>query len=261
MSEEITASIANTPEAPTQTTADRIEMVDINNLIPNPDQPRQHFDATVINELSASLKELGFINPITVREGTDGIKIIIAGEQRFRAAKQAGLLQVPCIIKNGDNSAEIALAENMLRQNLTAIEEAEALARLVTQGISQKALCQKFSKAASTISELIAIAGLPNDIKMQCRNNHEYARRELKKIASAPVELQHAMFEAYKKKMASSIRTPNKNERSSAASFKTVLKSLGSRLDSFEQIEKPEDKDEIRVELQQLRDKINALLV
>jgi ParB family chromosome partitioning protein len=259
MSEEIVTINPETGLYTTQT-ADRIEMVDINNLIPNPDQPRHHFDTTVINELAASLQELGFINPITVREGNNGIKIIIAGEQRFRAAKLAGLLQVPCIIKSGDNSAEIALAENMLRQNLTAIEESEALARLVSQGVSQKTLCQKFSKAASTISELIAIAGLPDDIKAQCRNNHEYARRELKKIASAPAELQFAMFDAYKKKMASSIRTPNKSERSAAASFKTVLKSLGNRLGSFEQIELPEEKDAIREELQQLRDKINAIL-
>jgi len=167
---------------------------------------------------------------------------------------------VPCIIKNGNNSAEIALAENMLRQNLTAIEESEALARLVSQGVSQKTLCQKFSKAASTISELIAIAGLPDEIKAQCRNNHEYARRELKKIASAPAELQSAMFDAYKKKMASSIRTPNKNERSATASLKTVVKTLGSRLDTFEQIEASVEKEGIREELQLLRDKINILL-
>jgi ParB family chromosome partitioning protein len=260
MSEEIPTTPLETVTEKSPTTADRIEMVDINNLTPNPDQPRQHFDTTVINELAASLKELGFINPITVREGSDGLKIIIAGEQRFRAAKLAGLLQVPCIIKNGNNAAEIALAENMLRQNLTAIEESEALARLVSQGFSQKTLCQKFSKAASTISELIAIAGLPDDIKAQCRNNHEYARRELKKIASAPSELQSAMFDAYKKKMASSIRTPNKNERSVAASLKTVVKTLGSRLDTFEQIEASVEKEGIREELQQIRDKINVLL-
>lgn len=239
---------------------DQILLVGIDSLIPNPDQPRKHFDENVISELASSLKELGFINPITVREGENGCKIIIAGEQRFRAAKLAGITMVPCLVKSNENTAEISLAENMLRQNLTAIEESEALARLVSQGVSQKALCQKFSKAASTISELIAIAGLPDDIKAQCRNNHEYARRELKKIASAPAELQSAMFEAYKKKMASSIRTPNKTDRSAAASLKTVLHSLGNRLDSFGQIETPEENEEIRVGLQQLRDKINAIL-
>ena len=239
---------------------DQIELVAIDNLTPNPEQPRKHFDDNVIAELASSLKELGFINPITVREGENGTRIIIAGEQRYRAAKLAGITMVPCIVKSNDNTAEISLAENMMRQNLTAVEEAEALLKLMLQGVSQKMIAKKFGKAQSTISELIAIANMPEYIKSQCRSNHEYARRELKKIATAPADKQMVMFESYKKKIASTVRTPHKSERPASASLKTAVKLLSNRIDTFDQVDSVVDQNEITTELQLVRDKIDALL-
>lgn len=238
----------------------RFELIDIDKLIPNPEQPRQHFIPTVINELAESLKELGFINPITVRVAPDGAKIIIAGEQRYRAAKQAGIQQIPCIIRDFKNISEIALAENMIRKNLTIMEEAEALEKMVQQGLLQKDLAKKFGKSPSTISEMISLTKLPKFIKDDCRHNHNYAFRELKKIVTAKEDAKVPMFEKYKTMVDIKLKSPRKSKRSASAALKTAVKSLSSQLVKFSDIEKSEEKHAIADELKALSTKINALL-
>lgn len=237
-----------------------IAMIDVSMLIPNPDQPRKHFDSIAMRDLALSIKDIGIINPITASEGDNGTKTIIAGERRFRAAQEAGLKEVPCIIVEADNALEVALAENMHREGLTAVEQAEALLKFVEQGMTQKELANKISKSKNYVSELISIAGLPDFIKDQCRDKPEYARRELKKIASAKPELQVEMFEAYKKKLASLVRMPNKSERQVSSSLITAIKSLETQLVGFGKIDDELEKEAISDELRILGDKINQLL-
>jgi ParB family chromosome partitioning protein len=254
----VPATVETSQPAPQPSSS--IAMIDIGKLTPNPDQPRKHFDSIAMRDLALSIKGIGIINPITASEGNDGIKTIIAGERRFRAAQEAGLSEVPCIIMDTGNALEIALAENMHREGLTAIEEAEALQKFVEQGLTQKELSIKTAKSKSYISELIAIAGLPDFIKDQCRNEPKYARRELKKIAAAKPEVQVEMFEIYKKKLASLVRLPNKTERQATSCLKTAIKSLETQLVGFAKIDDELEKEAISDELRILGDKIKSLL-
>jgi ParB/RepB/Spo0J family partition protein len=247
-------------ETPTNNPSSAFAIIDIEKLIPNPEQPRQHFIPEVINELTESLKELGFINPITVRDGQHGTKIIIAGEQRYRAAKQAGIEQIPCIVRNDENAGEISIVENMLRKNLTVLEEAEALARLVEQGVLQKELAKKLGKSTSTISEMISLTKLPKFIKDECRHNHNYAFRELKKIVTAKDEVKLQMFEKYKGMVDVKLKSPRKSKRSASAALNTAVKSLSSQLAKYSDIDKAEEKQAIAEGLKALNNKISILL-
>lgn len=235
--------------------------INIDKLRQNHNQPRINFDGSFIAELAASIKEFGIIEPLIVREDNSGKFTIVAGEQRYRAAKLTGMASVPCIVSQNGNDTEIALAENMLRQNLSVIEEAEALSYLASSGIPQKVIAKKFGKAASTISEYLAIAErLPEAIKEQCRGNRRYALRELKKIAVAPPEVQLDMFSTYKKKVESSIRTPSKNKRTSEASLMTAIKSLSGQLDNFCPGAETNGNEEMVLEIEMLHKKLSEYL-
>jgi ParB family chromosome partitioning protein len=100
--------------------------LDITQVQPDPEQPRKYFDEQALVELSASITNHGVLQPILVREGTDGVFIIVSGERRYQATVKAGLATVPAIITDGE-PAEISIIENLLRENLTAIEEAEGI--------------------------------------------------------------------------------------------------------------------------------------
>jgi ParB family transcriptional regulator, chromosome partitioning protein len=104
----------------------------IADLRPDPDQPRKVIDAAALDDLQESISKLGILTPILFRVGEQGWLIIVAGERRYQAAVQLGLLTVPGVCVEG-NYAEIALVENIQRQDLTAVEEAEVLQRLMTQ--------------------------------------------------------------------------------------------------------------------------------
>jgi ParB family transcriptional regulator, chromosome partitioning protein len=97
-------------------------------LAPDPEQPRKFFDEQALAELQASIASHGVLQPVLVREGGEGMFIIVSGERRYQAAKNAGLETIPAILTDGE-PAEISIIENLLRENLTAIEEAEAIVR------------------------------------------------------------------------------------------------------------------------------------
>ena len=103
--------------------------LDITKVQPDPEQPRKYFDEQSLNELAASITSHGVLQPILVREDGAGTFLIVSGERRFQASKLAGSANIPAIITDGE-PAEISIIENLLRENLTAIEEAEAIERL-----------------------------------------------------------------------------------------------------------------------------------
>lgn len=121
------------------------KVVSIDEIRPNPYQPRVEFDDEALMELSQSIRENGLIHPITVRKENDGYEIV-AGERRYRAMKIAGMLDIPVIVIDADEvqMAEMALVENIQRENLSAIEEAKAYVQIMkTSGISQSQLALK----------------------------------------------------------------------------------------------------------------------
>ncbi|MBK5276696.1 MAG: ParB/RepB/Spo0J family partition protein [Desulfuromonadales bacterium] len=109
----------------------KLYQLPLSSVQPDPEQPRKFFDEQALAELSASIAGHGVLQPILVRQGADGdgVFIIVSGERRYQAARNAGLATIPAIITDGE-PAEISIIENLLRENLTAIEEAEAIERL-----------------------------------------------------------------------------------------------------------------------------------
>ena len=140
----------------------RISLVD-----PKSDQPRKYFDKEALEELSASIKEHGLLQPILVREGGEGRYQIIAGERRFRASKLAGLEEIPAIILDKDDraAAEIALIENIQREDLNPLEEALAYRSLAEEyGMTQEELSEKVGKSRSAVANSMRLLLLPDEV-------------------------------------------------------------------------------------------------
>jgi len=147
------------------------KMILIEKLEPNPLQPRVEMGD--LQELVASIKEKGVLEPLLVRPSQVGGRyMIISGERRYRAAVEAGLLEVPCIEMDVDDRevAEIALIENLQRKDLTPYEESEGLLALVERfGYTHEEVAQKVGKSRSSITEALTIAVLPTEVREQCR--------------------------------------------------------------------------------------------
>jgi ParB family transcriptional regulator, chromosome partitioning protein len=148
--------------------------IDIASIEVNPFQPRTHFDEQALNELAGSIKEHGVIQPITVRKlGYDKYQLI-SGERRFRASQLAGLKSIPAYIRiaNDQTMLEMALVENIQREDLNAIEVAISYKRLLEEcSLTQEQLSQKVSKQRSTISNYLRLLKLPVEIQLAIRNN------------------------------------------------------------------------------------------
>lgn len=157
-------------EAQTETGAVAVaadSTVDIELIHPNPNQPRTHFNATELNELSDSITEHGVLQPLLVRKDADGYEII-AGERRYQASKIAGLTEIPVIIKDVDDQKmlEIALIENLQRSDLNPIEEAKGYKQLIkSSGMTQEALSKAVSKSRSAITNSLRLLDLPEQVQ------------------------------------------------------------------------------------------------
>ncbi|MBQ1225022.1 MAG: ParB/RepB/Spo0J family partition protein [Alistipes sp.] len=144
-----------------------ISEIAISDIIPNPTQPRTEFDEEALSELADSIRELGLIQPITVKR--DGEKyIIISGERRWRASERAGLESIPAYIREVDDTTlhAMALVENIQREDLNAIEISLGMQRLVEEcGLTQEALATRLGKKRSTVANYLRLLNLPNEIQ------------------------------------------------------------------------------------------------
>lgn len=144
-----------------------IVKIKISLIDPKRDQPRKHFDKEALEQLAASITENGLLQPILVREYGNGRYQIIAGERRFRACKLAGLTEIPAIVLERDdkNAAQIALIENVQRENLNPVEEALAYKALAEEyGMTQEELSAKVGKSRSAIANSVRLLDLPEEI-------------------------------------------------------------------------------------------------
>ncbi len=158
--------------------------ISIDSIFPNPEQPRTEFGD--LTELTESIREKGVLEPLLVKPADDGRFMIIAGERRWRSSKLAGLTEVPCIEMDLDEQgvAEIALIENLQRKDLNIWEEADGLAALASKfGYTQEEIARKISKSRSTVTELMTVAGLPDDIRTRCRETNINSKSTLLEIA------------------------------------------------------------------------------
>lgn len=147
---------------------DRIWQIPVEKLKINNFQPRKHFDKEKITELSLSIKEQGILQPIVARRSIKGDFEIIAGERRWRAAQAAGLLEVPVILKDIDDqkSLELALIENIQRENLNAIEEAEAYEQLAREfHLTQQQISEKVGKERATVANSLRLLTLVPEVR------------------------------------------------------------------------------------------------
>jgi len=149
-----------------------INEISINTIVANPWQPRTIFDEEALDELADSIKELGIIQPITVRLLEDGNYQLITGERRFRASKKIGLKKIPAYIRRADdvNMLEMALIENVQREDLDSIEEAIGYQRLIEEcKLTQETLSERVGKKRSTISNYLRLLKLPAEIQLGIR--------------------------------------------------------------------------------------------
>jgi ParB family chromosome partitioning protein len=148
--------------------------VPIGQVSPNPDQPRRDFDENALQELSDSVATHGIIQPIVVEPTEDGAYMIVAGERRWRAAKRAGLREVPVVVRERDelHRLELALIENIQREDLNPIEEAEAYRRLMEiEDADQERVAAAVGKSRSTVANALRLLKLPEEIRDAVRDD------------------------------------------------------------------------------------------
>ena len=148
-------------------TNDQIVEINLSELRANPYQPRKNFDEEALNELALSIKEHGVFQPIIVKKSIKGYEII-AGERRFRASKLAGLETIPAIVKDfsDEEMMQIALLENLQRENLTSIEEAKAYKSIIeSMNITQDELAKKVGKSRSHVTNILGLLKLPASVQ------------------------------------------------------------------------------------------------
>lgn len=151
-----------------------INEIEVELIYPNPDQPRRSFDEETLEELASSIRELGVIQPLSLRDAGDGTYQIIAGERRWRAAKLAGLASVPAYVRTASDSevTEMALIENIQREDLNAIEVALAFRKLIdTYNLTQDRLSERLGKKRATIANHLRLLKLPAEIQLGLRDH------------------------------------------------------------------------------------------
>jgi ParB family chromosome partitioning protein len=156
----------------TTAVAGNVSLVPISQIETNPFQPRTHFDVDALHELADSIKQLGIIQPLTVRKlGYDKFQLI-SGERRFRASQIAGLTEVPAYVRiaNDQSMLEMALVENIQREDLDAMEVAESYRRLVEEcNLTQEQLSERVGKKRSTVTNYLRLLRLPAEIQLAIR--------------------------------------------------------------------------------------------
>ncbi|MBN9529902.1 MAG: ParB/RepB/Spo0J family partition protein [Alphaproteobacteria bacterium] len=172
----------------------RVDLLD-----PNPEQPRTFFDEGALQELAATIRGLGVLEPLLVREGDGGRYTIIAGERRWRAAGIAGLELVPVIVVSDDlDPAEVAVIENLQREDLSPVEEARALAKLQqVRGLTHEQLGTMVGKSQGHITRTLALLRLPHEILAVLEQHRDVSASALRAIAdTSDPALQMRMWEA-----------------------------------------------------------------
>lgn len=243
--------------------------VEIDLIVPDPNQPRKFFNPDSLEELSQSIKQKGVLQPVIIRKDQEGKIYLVAGERRYRAAKMAGLNKIPAILTN-DNPVEIAIIENLQRDDLKPIEEAEALNRMLLEyNYTQEQLVLIIGKAKSTISEILSLNRLPEIIKEEVRRAEQYSRRLLIEIAKQETpESMIGLFNQVKENNLKSgdvrkiTRKQEEKKQQTPAAIalnKTIALSKHLAKLDFSSIEENE-KMNLKAELEDLRTSLNKIL-
>lgn len=226
--------------------SEEIIEVNLDDLRPNPYQPRKVFDENALNELAESIKEHGVFQPVILKKSIKGYEII-AGERRVRASKLAGKATIPAIVRSftDEQMMEIALLENLQRENLNAMEEAKAYELMINNlRLTQDELAKKVGKSRSHITNMLGLLKLPNDVQNLVISNDismGHARvlsklsneEEIKKFANEIVEKKLPVRDIEKMTSATGVEKKVKIKRqSSNDSYKYIEELMSEKLDS-----------------------------
>ncbi len=221
--------------------------ISVDSIESNPFQPRTSFDEQSLEELTLSIKKLGIVQPLTVRETGDGRYQLIAGERRLRAARRAGLTHVPAFIRTADDQAmlELALVENIQREDLDAVEVAISFQRLIEEcKLTQEELSERVGKQRSTVANYLRLLKLPAEIQLGIKNkqlmmghartlvNIEDPKRQINiyyKIIDGELSVRQAE-ELVRQLQSEKIRDPEKQDRKQKLKqdFSRLSEHLGS---------------------------------
>src|SRR5262249_37487695 len=157
----------------TEAEPEQLREIDVDRILPNADQPRRTFDEDALNELADSIRIHGIIQPIIVHPLPDNFFQLIAGERRWRAAQKAGLVRVPAVVRGSDDSSlELALIENLQREDLNPMEEAQAYEKLIVQfGLTQEEVARQVGKSRVTITNMLRLLRLPPEVQAWISEN------------------------------------------------------------------------------------------
>jgi ParB family chromosome partitioning protein len=242
----------------------RLHKLNPEELLPDPDQPRQALDEERLDELAASISRHGLLEPVLFRQSDEGQLYVVAGSRRLAASKRAQLRQIPAIVAEGD-PVEVALVENLVRQDLTCIEESEAISRLKDRhGYSLAELSAIIGKSVPTLSEILSLVRLPEIIRNECRNDHAIARSILVEIARLSSE--EEMLELFNRYRQGGLSRDHLRKRGQAhtrskPSYTRLFRSFSRKITAIE-ISGMADKErtKVRKELEQLRSAIEESL-
>ncbi|MBR6031662.1 MAG: ParB/RepB/Spo0J family partition protein [Bacteroidaceae bacterium] len=176
--------------------------VRMDDIRPNPNQPRRDFDDDSLQELANSIRQIGLVQPITLRDMGDGTYIIIAGERRWRASQRVGLTTIPAYIRTVDdeNMMEMALVENIQREDLTALEVALAYQSLIEQyNLTQEQLSERVGKNRATVTNYLRLLKLPASVQVALRNREIDMGHARALLALSDPEAQLKVFAEMKK--------------------------------------------------------------
>ena len=243
-----------------------IKNIKIRDIEPNKKQPRKNFDGEKLKILSESIKNHGLVQPILVRENFDGTYMIIAGERRWRAAKAAGLKEIPCIVKKLEDSEimEIALIENLQRENLNPMEEAEGYKSLMDAfDLTQEEVAERVGKSRSAVANSLRLNNLCDEVKKMVidgKLSQGHARALLsiseadQQISAANTVIEKGFNVRQVEKLVSSLRktkpksAPKKVSGMMKKYFEEVETSLGSRFGTKVKISEGANKGKIEIE-------------
>jgi ParB family chromosome partitioning protein len=215
--------------------------VPILDIVPNGEQPRRHFDEEALSALADSVRRHGLLQPLVVRR-VAGHYELIAGERRLRAAARAGLERVPVVVREAEpgERLELALIENVQRENLTPLEEAEAYRHLIdSYGLTQEEIAVRVGKSRPTITNALRLLGLPDAVKAQLESGNLSAghARAVLGIESASEQESFAreitarrLSNTDAERLAAARRKPNSGRRPRAGAADLHLRALGEEL-------------------------------
>lgn len=187
-------------ESFTEDDGTKIVNIPIQEIVPNPEQPRKYFEESSLNELAESIKSKGLLQPVIVTK-KNGHFLLVAGERRYRACKIVGINKIPCIVRS-DDPLEIGIIENLQREDLNAIEEAEGLQALADKfKYAHNDLARIVGKSRSTVTEILSLNKLPKPIKDECRTSDMWPKSLLLQVVRQPnKDLMIQAWDSVKKK-------------------------------------------------------------